>query len=374
MAPFSFQLWVVSLPPQYSADHELLKTVTLEEWCTLVRGSDYINETTKRLRVNWLNDALNAAKRNYDLIHAKLFSSGALSDSTPSSIREWILTNADVLVSILEKYKTQRDISIYMMRAYYDALYFVLRTTSEVAEPPDNHIISLKKAEYDELVRQDSTEKQKEADPVLSKEAILSRVRAKYAFGSVQSCIMKLYLEIPLRDDAQLRMVLLHAKGPHETLPGDAIKVIESVFQKEEQRANAILYSSSPVEEMWIYIAVSKTIPSVHPPLLHKLSHELTTEILAYVYDTGITNQWRWPHKIFSAGLLFAGKGASATGKLSLTIRQIMRKSLNIADGGINYLRRVHQSEATTAEEIAVVNQQAGHSSVAGELYRREIT
>lgn len=344
---FQFHLWLVSLPDPYKSDVSLLAEVSYQKWKELVEQSDYLPDTTRVLRLRWVAEVLS-------IMH--------VTDLPETSFRDWIFSQKEEMITQIDK----SDVSIYKKRAFYDAFYFVLQTTSTVAEPPDDRRISLKKGEYDELVRLDVFKKLKEEEGVLPKSEILKKVEQAYSYGSVQSCLMKLYLEIPLRDDAQLSMILMNTDNMEETLD-----VLHKQFDERGLRVNVLLHHPATYR-MWIYLSITKTIPRVYPPLLQQLSKSLTGEFLAYISANNLSGEWRWASGVFKAGRIFDEKGVAGTGKLSLTIRQIMRKKLGIKNGSINYLRRVHQTEAEekgTSIDVALINQQAGHSSAIGAQY-----
>lgn len=197
--------------------------------------------------------------------------------------------------------------------------------------------------------------------PILPRDVMKQRILAKYALGTRARCVLLLYLEVPLRDDAQLRI-----------WQGDI-----AAFLSVPEYSNLLLTDEDfddktlPSKPFSIWIGTSKTIglktdgtAKNHKPFLLELSQELTDAIWAYLthhgmkWSPGMNEQYIFGKQKLSQTIVFWTK------ELGVFLERTRQGKKVKCGAGVGYFRRLHRLEAEEKgiEAMAETARLSGHT------------
>lgn len=198
---------------------------------------------------------------------------------------------------------------------------------------------------------------------VLSINDIKERADNAFAYGSFAHCLLGLYCEAPLRDDAQLFVYCGKNEDFVQYIKDKAPLINYIVFDKD----------SSPDFTSYIYIFKSKTIGKRadgsfkhHNPVIITLSGELTRELDYYNEKTCAESKIVYPGHLQQ--FLFGDRQLS-----HCLIRHMDTIGIR---GGIGYFRRVHNATARETgdmNERAKIAKQSAHTNMTSFKYTSHI-
>lgn len=248
----------------------------------------------------------------------------------------------DFLVFCEEVYKQtyQQAKEWYTVRGQLHVLRLIVRAHYNELDPKvRDNIIDL--AEDFDLATHNARNEHRSTLQVVDKEYFRKLADEAYKENKItlrMYCIILIYSEVPLRDDLQVTWQ-----------------------QSVEDSTGKSNYLSSSGDIVVLHIVKGKTIPRVYNARSYNLSPFTSMNILQYVKTLDIDT----------------GSYVFGRNKLSNDIVDILtRMGISTNQGGINYIRRMHRTNAVASGNrafIAAVRKASAHSALSAQGYTSQL-